>query len=292
MSGLVCWLLVRWQRPLVGSLAALLVSSVPSVSSALRYELLPGSSVTLACFTCSPPQSQSEPLRGTFEVSSMIGADAPGVVAISSLELRSRRFTITGHGFWQRFGLMRQAMVLEATINGRKVRFTSGRRQRMGGAAEGTPEVSPSSFSIVLSSGPVEGTSHILVIVARADEQQSSDRDADGVADASDNCPDVANASQEDGDADGVGDACDRCADTAPNAEVGPDGCSLEQRCPCAGPRDGEAWSSFREYGRCVARALRQMQRAGKLTPEEARSRLKRALRSECGRALLVLAQR
>jgi hypothetical protein len=37
----------------------------------------------------------------------------------------------------------------------------------------------------------------------------SLDSDADGVADASDNCPLAANPSQADKDADGIGDACD-----------------------------------------------------------------------------------
>jgi len=37
------------------------------------------------------------------------------------------------------------------------------------------------------------------------------DNDNDGVSDAIDNCPAVANSEQEDGDADGVGNACDNC---------------------------------------------------------------------------------
>jgi hypothetical protein len=45
------------------------------------------------------------------------------------------------------------------------------------------------------------------------------DGDADGVPDATDNCPSVANATQLDGDADLVGDACDNCT-TAANARV------------------------------------------------------------------------
>jgi hypothetical protein len=39
--------------------------------------------------------------------------------------------------------------------------------------------------------------------------QRVADRDADGVVDGSDNCPDNANAGQGDADADGVGDACE-----------------------------------------------------------------------------------
>jgi hypothetical protein len=44
-----------------------------------------------------------------------------------------------------------------------------------------------------------------------------ADADGDGVPDASDDCPTVANPSQTDGDLDGVGDACDDCP-TIPNA--------------------------------------------------------------------------
>ena len=40
------------------------------------------------------------------------------------------------------------------------------------------------------------------------------DSDGDGVLDADDNCPSVANPTQEDADADGAGDICDECTDT------------------------------------------------------------------------------
>lgn len=49
----------------------------------------------------------------------------------------------------------------------------------------------------------------------------ASDGDGDGVFDASDNCPEVANAGQEDGDGDGVGDACEAATSTG---EVGSSG--------------------------------------------------------------------
>ncbi len=49
---------------------------------------------------------------------------------------------------------------------------------------------------------------------------QATDRDGDGVPDASDNCPDRANADQSDRDRDGIGDACDTSVADAP-PEVG-----------------------------------------------------------------------
>lgn len=50
------------------------------------------------------------------------------------------------------------------------------------------------------------------------------DTDGDGVPDASDNCPTVANASQADADADDVGDKCDNCKNTANANQADGDG--------------------------------------------------------------------
>jgi MYXO-CTERM domain-containing protein len=45
--------------------------------------------------------------------------------------------------------------------------------------------------------------------------EQSDDSDHDGIDDALDNCPFVANPDQADGDGDAIGDVCDNCALTA-----------------------------------------------------------------------------
>ena len=50
------------------------------------------------------------------------------------------------------------------------------------------------------------------------------DADADGIPDAADGCPHVADPNQRDGDADGSGDACDRCPAVADPAQADRDG--------------------------------------------------------------------
>jgi hypothetical protein len=57
------------------------------------------------------------------------------------------------------------------------------------------------------------------------------DGDGDGVVDAFDNCPAVANATQLDGDADARGDACDNCPLAANNDQADPDGDGVGSVC-------------------------------------------------------------
>ena len=57
------------------------------------------------------------------------------------------------------------------------------------------------------------------------------DTDGDGVADTSDNCPNVANADQVDVDGDGIGDACDNCASVANPDQADSDGDVVGDSC-------------------------------------------------------------
>jgi len=68
-------------------------------------------------------------------------------------------------------------------------------------------------------------------IDARAIDGPPGDRDADGVPDTQDNCPDVANANQSDEDGDGVGNVCDNCPATANTSQANSDGDGVGDAC-------------------------------------------------------------
>jgi DNA-binding beta-propeller fold protein YncE len=86
-----------------------------------------------------------------------------------------------------------------------------------------------------------------------------------------------------DADGDGVDDPLDACPGTAPGDLVGADGCSVSQRCPCAGPRDGLEWPNHGAYVTCVTRVRPEFVAAGILTRREAAAVVRRAARSQCG---------
>ena len=89
----------------------------------------------------------------------------------------------------------------------------------------------------------------------RADDVPPNDRDADGVPDASDNCPDVANTDQRDSNGDGRGDACeptamdrdgdgvadsdDNCPDAANAGQENRDGDAEGDACDLDSDNDG-----------------------------------------------------
>ncbi len=85
---------------------------------------------------------------------------------------------------------------------------------------DGALESGPSqAIAAALRDVPLEGVTAALeayyagrgASVTLPDLDDYVDRDRDGVADAIDSCPRVANAAQLDSDGDGVGDACDEC---------------------------------------------------------------------------------
>ena len=60
---------------------------------------------------------------------------------------------------------------------------------------------------------------------------RTDDRDADGVADVDDNCPDTPNPGQQDTDGDGLGDACDNCPLTPNLGQPDSDGDGIGDDC-------------------------------------------------------------
>jgi hypothetical protein len=102
-----------------------------------------------------------------------------------------------------------------------------------------------------------------------------ADDDSDTVPDVSDNCPLHANADQQDFDQDGEGDDCDldddgdnvgdaqdRCLSTASGVIVNPDGCSIDDLCPCV-LLPPAVWKNHGAYVSCVARQAERFEELG-----------------------------
>ena len=125
-----------------------------------------------------------------------------------------------------------------------------------------------------------------------------NDLDGDGVCGDVDNCPADANADQADFDGDMLGDACDpdvdgdgvfnesdQCPWTDLGAAVDPAGCSVDQLCPCDGPRSsGQPWRNHGKYVECVTDVTRDFVGLGLLSRKERAAVISAAARSDCGK--------
>lgn len=126
-----------------------------------------------------------------------------------------------------------------------------------------------------------------------------ADLDGDGVANAIDNCPTVANSSQSDIDGDAIGDTCDPDidGDGVPNdldacamTPIGDlvdqgNGCSIEQLCPCDGPRGTVMpWKNHGKYVSCTAHATNGFVDKGLISEAEKDAIMSAAGQSACGK--------
>ncbi|WOH39431.1 thrombospondin type 3 repeat-containing protein [Thalassotalea fonticola] len=122
------------------------------------------------------------------------------------------------------------------------------------------------------------------------------DTDEDGVLDAADNCPLVANTSQEDFDGDGLGDVCDLDADDDGVADVGDtclftgnevvdpaSGCSIAQYCPCEGAMGQTSWRSHGKFVSCTAKTSESFVEQSLITEQEKDIIVSNAAQSSCG---------
>jgi hypothetical protein len=267
-------------RRLAAGLVAALLWIAPGVAHArtVHYVLATESRLTVLCENCDPNSVSAETLGGSFDVTEMPVPSDYAVAALTGLHLYTANTVLTGSGFLQHLGADRMAMVIDARVNGESVLLTSGRRQ-------------PSSSNAIhmqLTSPNGSGSTVHVTLVAQPLLVEVADADGDGIADDSDNCPQVANASQLDSDGDGVGDACDVCAATPSGDTVLADGCSLGQKCPCDGPSEDRQWENQRDYVQCVARELKVLRRQRHLDKSELRLLLQDAVHSGCGRRVLA----
>jgi hypothetical protein len=149
----------------------------------------------------------------------------------------------------------------------------------------------------------------------------TNDADGDGVEDALDNCVAATNPEQLDSDGDGLGNACDVCLEipgevldedgdsigddcddcrgtlvsSCPDdvasdplgslPTVDPHGCTLDQLCPCDGPRGRtSSWRFRRLYLRCVRKTSHRLFRLG-VCPSHIDTASSTARESECGKS-------
>ncbi|HTO06683.1 MAG TPA: thrombospondin type 3 repeat-containing protein [Myxococcota bacterium] len=111
-----------------------------------------------------------------------------------------------------------------AAISGNVLRANGGNpiNGELGAHRIGTLTVAASAAGTVTVNGNLYVTAALAAATVPTGATlgtTSTDADGDGVPDATDNCPTVANPNQADADSDGVGDLCDNCVN-APNPRV------------------------------------------------------------------------
>ena len=88
----------------------------------------------------------------------------------------------------------------------------------------------------------------------------------------------------DDDDDDGVADGSDTCPGTGDEV-VNPAGCSIDQLCPCIGPRGtNQAWKNHGGFVSCVSTTSQGFLAAGLISAAERAHEITDAARSECGR--------
>lgn len=263
--------------------AAVLLAPADAPAQTIEYLLQPASQIRRLCADCPTANERTaEDLQGTFELTVMPIPEAYTIEAITAVDWRSASFHVTGAGFLERLGRDRISMVIDAVVNDQPVLLTSTAH----------PVESGGSLRLSLSSAPDSPVAVEIDLLAMANATDGPDADRDGLPDVLDLCPRVADGRQADSDLDGVGDSCDACPDTAFGDPVLENGCSVDQACPCAGPRTGLSWRNQKEYVTCVARALKILAEAEEVTREQARRMVQAAINSGCGMPIIARADR
>jgi uncharacterized repeat protein (TIGR03803 family) len=87
-----------------------------------------------------------------------------------------------------------------------------------------------------------------------------------------------------DQDDDGIVDGEDECPNTPPGAVVDEGGCSLEQRVPCEGPRQGGRWRNHGQHLTAVIKLTSDWLARGIISEQQGEKIIGTAARSNCGR--------
>jgi hypothetical protein len=94
-----------------------------------------------------------------------------------------------------------------------------------------------------------DGISNAVDVCPAVADPGQEDADGDGRGDACDNCPQTANSDQADGDEDGRGDACDNCLEVANTSQVDRDLDGIGDACDECTDSDGDGYGDPRFAG-------------------------------------------
>jgi len=236
------------------------------------YTLVTHSTILQYCTNCTDPVGRPEILEGSFSITPITLDGQANVAALTDVHLESRSYKIGGAGFVQFDASGKMQIELKANVNGEELELRSTRRQ----------PPNDGSFTVVLATPREESVGYLIVLKAKAESTSSADGSNPAASvPAADNCG-------IDSDSDGVGDACDHCPNTPAHAIVNADGCSVDQICPCEGPRDGGEWTRG-GYAKCVAGAVRDLRRLGLLSRREAADVVRGALQNGCGQTVIAM---
>jgi len=86
-----------------------------------------------------------------------------------------------------------------------------------------------------------------------------------------------------DADRDGVPDAADACPGTAATDVIGPDGCGLQQLCPCTEPANDAKSKADATHTSCIARATDEWIRSGTLSRDARTELMVKSAHERCG---------
>ena len=241
------------------SLSFLASVLVASASEPTTYIVAPGSTVTL--YVGGTPVGQPEALTGGFEWVEV--SDTPDAILymITSLDFQSTSFAIQldgsltntlGCAVFTGSDEMSFGTVVDAPA------FLSGPAEVISAFSESSyagPPDSPTVLQLpdlhLIAMGPDQGSYLALNITAMA-------MDTDG---------------------DGVPDNVDQCPNTPAGAGVDPNGCSIDQLVPCAGP-----WKNRHEYQVAFQNMADAFVAAGYITLQQSRAAVRAAKRLDCGK--------